>query len=137
MTKETEPRVDSTLSKGLAILEKLTTLKAGMGVTVPVVWRVEVRIEPRPCPKENGALCDVLRHLRTSRHRPRALYSSTRSPAMMPRRAASAVLIKTGSRPFIFAARLTAPLSNWLPAQSGLSLAILVPVRFTHFVKLL
>ena len=33
MASETEPRVDSTLSKGLAILEKLTTLKAGMGVS--------------------------------------------------------------------------------------------------------
>ena len=33
MTKESEPRVDSTLSKGLAILEKLTTLKTGMGVS--------------------------------------------------------------------------------------------------------
>ncbi|MEM8978679.1 MAG: IclR family transcriptional regulator [Pseudomonadota bacterium] len=33
MVHETPPRVDSTLSKGLAILEKLTTLKAGMGVS--------------------------------------------------------------------------------------------------------
>ena len=33
MSNETEPRVDSTLSKGLTILEKLTTLKAGMGVS--------------------------------------------------------------------------------------------------------
>lgn len=33
MAKQVEPRVDSTLSKGLAILEKLTTLKAGMGVS--------------------------------------------------------------------------------------------------------
>ncbi|MGR3513622.1 MAG: IclR family transcriptional regulator [Paracoccaceae bacterium] len=33
MTNNTEPRVDSTLSKGLAILEKLTTLKSGMGVS--------------------------------------------------------------------------------------------------------
>ena len=33
MTNDTEPRVDSTLSKGLAILEKLTTLKSGMGVS--------------------------------------------------------------------------------------------------------
>jgi DNA-binding IclR family transcriptional regulator len=29
---KTEPRVESTLSKGLAILEKLTTLKDGIGV---------------------------------------------------------------------------------------------------------
>ncbi|MEM7732396.1 MAG: IclR family transcriptional regulator [Pseudomonadota bacterium] len=33
MANDTEPRVDSTLSKGLAILEKLTTLKSGMGVS--------------------------------------------------------------------------------------------------------
>ena len=33
MSKDTEPRVDSTLSKGLAILEKLTSLKSGMGVS--------------------------------------------------------------------------------------------------------
>lgn len=33
MPKETETRVDSTLSKGLSILEKLTTLKVGMGVS--------------------------------------------------------------------------------------------------------
>lgn len=33
MTQGAEPRVDSTLSKGLTILEKLTTLKHGMGVS--------------------------------------------------------------------------------------------------------
>ncbi len=33
MANDTEPRVDSTLSKGLAILEKLTTQKSGMGVS--------------------------------------------------------------------------------------------------------
>lgn len=33
MTQEKEPRVDSTLSKGLAILEKLTGLKSGIGVS--------------------------------------------------------------------------------------------------------
>lgn len=33
MAEEMEPRVDSTLSKGLAILEKLTSLKDGMGVS--------------------------------------------------------------------------------------------------------
>ncbi|MDJ0638560.1 MAG: IclR family transcriptional regulator [Paracoccaceae bacterium] len=33
MANESEPRVDSTLSKGLAILEKLTSLKGGMGVS--------------------------------------------------------------------------------------------------------
>ncbi len=33
MTNDTEPRVDSTLSKGLAILEKLTSLNSGMGVS--------------------------------------------------------------------------------------------------------
>ncbi len=33
MANETGPRVDSTLSKGLAILEKLTSLKGGMGVS--------------------------------------------------------------------------------------------------------
>ncbi|MEL6411315.1 MAG: IclR family transcriptional regulator [Pseudomonadota bacterium] len=33
MTEPIEPRVDSTLSKGLKILEKLTSVKAGMGVS--------------------------------------------------------------------------------------------------------
>lgn len=33
MTKGNEPRVDSTLSKGLAILEKLTSLNSGIGVS--------------------------------------------------------------------------------------------------------
>ncbi len=33
MTKDTGPRVDSTLSKGLAILEELTSLGGGMGVS--------------------------------------------------------------------------------------------------------
>lgn len=33
MSEPHEPRVDSTLSKGLAILEKLTSLKSGMGVS--------------------------------------------------------------------------------------------------------
>jgi DNA-binding IclR family transcriptional regulator len=33
MTEDPAPRLDSTLSKGLSILEKLTTLKTGMGVS--------------------------------------------------------------------------------------------------------
>ncbi|MEM8774036.1 MAG: IclR family transcriptional regulator [Pseudomonadota bacterium] len=33
MTKPSEPRVDSTLSKGLSILEKLTSVKVSMGVS--------------------------------------------------------------------------------------------------------